>query len=86
MVGFTGSPSHPHWLSPEDAIALLTSAKPSGDVIPEMKQVEITDFLERIEEIQPALENFAIEHSELLLQSHRRVRQITKEGKIRVKP
>lgn len=86
VVGFTGSPSHPHWLSPEDATALLNSAKPSGDVIPGMKQMEIEAFLERIEEIQPALENFAVEHSELLLQSHRRVRQITKEGRIRVKP
>jgi superfamily II DNA or RNA helicase len=86
VVGFTGSPSHPVWLPPEKAMSLLTEANPVADVLPGMKQAEIEDFLERVEELQPALENFATEHSELLLRSHRRVRAITKEGQIRVKP
>jgi hypothetical protein len=86
VVGFTGSPANPVWLSPEQAMLLLETAKPTGDVIAGMKQTEIAEFLGRIEELQPALENFAIAHGELLLQSHRRVRAITKEGQIRVKP
>jgi Helicase conserved C-terminal domain len=86
VVGFTGSPSNPVWLSPEEAMSILISANPVGDVLPGMKLVEIEDFLARIDLLKPALENFAIEHSELLLQSHRRVRALTKEGQIRIKP
>ncbi|WP_414756201.1 helicase-related protein [Anabaena sp. CCY 9910] len=86
VIGFTGSPSSPTWLSQQEATSLLQQAKPVGDVPPAIKQMEITDLLGRLEELQPSLENFANQRTQELLQSHRRVRDITKEGRIRVTP
>jgi hypothetical protein len=48
--------------------------------------MEIADLLGRLEELQPSLENFANQRTQELLQSHQRVRAITKEGRIRVTP
>ncbi|BAY93751.1 MULTISPECIES: helicase-related protein [unclassified Tolypothrix] len=86
VIGFTGSPSSPNWLSQLSATSLLQQAKPVSDVGKAIKQVEIADLLERLEELQPDLEKFAGERAEELLQSHKRVRDITKEGRIRVTP
>ncbi|MCG6133486.1 MAG: DEAD/DEAH box helicase [Nostoc sp. LLA-1] len=86
VIGFTGSPSSPTWLSPEEATSLLQQAKPVNDVAPAIKQMEIADLLGRLEELQPSLENFANQRTQELLQSHQRVRAMTKEGRIRVTP
>lgn len=86
VIGFTGSPSSPTWLSQLEATSLLQQAKPVGDVGQAIKQMEIADLLERIAELQPDLEKFAQQRTQELLQSHRRVRAITKEGRIRVTP
>ncbi|MBD6620898.1 DEAD/DEAH box helicase [Komarekiella sp. 'clone 1'] len=86
VIGFRGSPSSPNWLSPLEATSLLQQAKPVSDVGKAIKQVEIADLLERLEELQPDLEKFAGQRAEELLQSHRRVRVMTQEGRIRVTP
>ncbi|BAY42011.1 helicase domain-containing protein (plasmid) [Nostoc sp. NIES-2111] len=86
VIGFTGSPSSPTWLSQQEATSLLQQAKPVADVPPAIKQMEIADLLARLEELQPSLENFANQRTQELLQSHQRVRAITKEGRIRVTP
>ncbi|MBE9053236.1 DEAD/DEAH box helicase [Nostocales cyanobacterium LEGE 11386] len=86
VIGFTGSPSNPTWLSQLEATSLLQQAKPVSDAAPAIKQMEIADLLERLEELQPDLENFAHQRTQELLQSHRRVRAITQEGRIRVTP
>lgn len=86
VIGFTGSPSSPTWLSQLEATSLLQQAKPVNDAAPAIKQMEISDLLERIEELQPDLENFAHQRTQELLQSHRRVRAITQEGRICVTP
>ncbi|AVH74343.1 helicase-related protein [Nostoc sp. 'Lobaria pulmonaria (5183) cyanobiont'] len=86
VIGFTGSPSSPSWLSQLEATSLLQQAKPVSDVTKAMKQIEIGDLLQRLEELQPDLEKFARERAEELLQSHRRVRTMTQEGRIRVTP
>jgi len=86
VIGFTGSPSSPTWLSQLEATSLLQQAKPVSDAAPAIKQMEISDLLERLEELQPDLENFAHQRTQELLQSHRRVRAITQEGRIRVTP
>jgi len=86
VVGFTGSPSNPIWLSPQQAIPLLQQATPVSDVPQAMKQMELQELLGRITELEPDLELFARERSHELAQSHRRVRAITKEGQIQVKP
>lgn len=86
VLGFTGSPSSPTWLSQLEATSLLQQAKPVSNVAPGIKQMEISDLLVRVEELQPDLENFAHQRTQELLQSHRRVRAITQEGRIRVTP
>jgi superfamily II DNA or RNA helicase len=86
VIGFTGSPSQPKWLEPEIAIALLQQSSPVSDVPKVIKQEEIGELLGDIGELEGDLEKFAIERSHQLSQSHRRVRAITKEGQIIVKP
>ncbi|MBR8833511.1 MAG: SWF/SNF helicase family protein [Stigonema ocellatum SAG 48.90 = DSM 106950] len=86
VVGFTGSPSSPVWLPPQQAMSLLQQATPVSDAPKALKQREITEFLERIDELKDDLEQFARERSHELSQSHKRVRAITKEGAIQVKP
>ncbi|MBD2560246.1 DEAD/DEAH box helicase [Nostoc linckia FACHB-391] len=86
VVGFTGPPSNPIWLTPEDAKSLLEQANPVGDAPLGIKQAEIEELLSKITEIEPDLELFARDRSHSLSQSHRRVRAITQEGQIQVKP
>jgi superfamily II DNA or RNA helicase len=87
VVGFTGSPSHPLWLSPQETTSLLQQATPISDVPQAIKQMELQELLGRITELEPDLELFAGVRSRELSQSHRRVRAITKEGQIlQVKP
>ncbi|GAB4297117.1 MAG: helicase-related protein [Oscillatoriaceae cyanobacterium] len=85
-VAFTGPPSNPIWFSPEESLALLPQITPSGDVAPGIKRLEIEELLGRIDEISSELELFARQRAHALSQSHRRVRAITKEGQIQVKP
>ncbi|AFZ11467.1 AAA ATPase [Crinalium epipsammum PCC 9333] len=86
VVGFTNPPSNPIWLAPNEAISLLRTSQPVGDRPLAIKQIEVSELLGRIGELQPDLELFAKERSLALSQSHRRVRAITKEGQIKVKP
>jgi len=48
--------------------------------------MEIEELLGRLGEVQGEVEFLAQQRSQSLSQSHRRVRAITKEGQIRVKP
>ncbi|MHC5729080.1 MAG: DEAD/DEAH box helicase family protein [Nostoc sp.] len=86
VVGFTGAPSNPIWLTPENAKSLLEQANPVGDAPLAIKQAEIEEVLSKITDLESDLELFARERSHSLSQSHRRVRAITQEGQIQVKP
>jgi hypothetical protein len=86
VIGFIGPPSAPVWLPPQEAQALLQTANPVGDISLGMKKEEITELLDRIHELQDDLEKFARQRSHSLLQSHQRVRKITKEGAVKVIP
>lgn len=86
VVGFTGPPSNPIWLSLEEATSLMQSAQAVEDVGKAVKQMEVEKILGRLEELQGDLALFAQQRAQTLVQSHRRVRTITKEGQIRVKP
>ena len=86
VAGFTGSPSAPLWLEPEEAAQLLQQAEPTGDIPLAMKRLEIEELLGRLDGLQEELNDLAQQRANALLQSHRRVRSITKEGQIRVKP
>jgi len=86
VMGFTGPPSNPLWLTREEALSLLRQAEPVGDRPLAMKQMEISELLNCVGELESDLELKAKERSQALSQSHRRVRSITKEGQIKVKP
>jgi superfamily II DNA or RNA helicase len=86
VIGFTGSPSDPKWLEVEIASELLQQAKPVSDSPKALKIDEIRELIEDISGLEVDLEGFAKERSQKLSQSHRRVRAITKEGQIIVKP
>jgi len=86
VIGFTGSPYQPNWLEPETARELLQQAQPVSDAPKALKQEEIEELLEDISELERDLEEFAFSRSQSLSQSHKRVRAITKEGAVKVKP
>ncbi len=86
VAGFTGPPSDPLWLEPQVAMNLLTQAEPVDDKPLVFKQLQLTNLLERLDELSGELELLAQQRSHALSQSHRRVRAITKEGQVRVKP
>lgn len=86
VAGFTGSPSNPLWLETEEALSLLHKVEPVGDMPLPLKRMEIQELLDRLDELKEELEFIAEARSQILSQSHRRVRNITKEGQVRVKP
>lgn len=86
VAGFTGSPSNPLWLETEEALSLLQKVEPVGDLPMALKRMEIQELLDRTDELKEELEFLAEARSQILSQSHRRVRAMTKEGQVRVKP
>lgn len=86
VAGFTGPPSNPLWLEAEEAQHLLQQAEPVGDIAPALKRMEIEELLDSLSSLEEELETIARGRSQALAQSHRRVRKITKEGQVRVKP
>ena len=85
-MGFTNSPANPIWLETEEALELLKKAKPVGDRPIGIKQMEIEDLLNRLDELTTEFSIFANTRSQALSQSHRRVRALTKEVQVKVKP
>jgi superfamily II DNA or RNA helicase len=85
VVGFTGSTADPLWLEPDVAQALMHQARPVAERPMALKQSELGALLERLEELHSDLELFAQQRAQTLVQSHRRVRAMTREGAIRVK-
>lgn len=86
VVGFTGPPSQPRWLSPEDSMLLLERANAVSTVPKMIQQEEVSELLSSLDEIQEHLNDFAEEIAQDLMESHKRVRKITKEGAVRVTP
>ena len=50
------------------------------------KKLRMERLLSHLPDLQSALNTFAEERAEALLESHRRVRAITKKGQVKVKP
>jgi len=74
VTGFTGSPTAPTWIAPEEAEALLAS-KPSANIDPGQRVDFIARVVDQAELIAPALEAQAARRAEELAESHRRVRR-----------
>jgi hypothetical protein len=86
LVGFTGSPADPQWLELDQARLMLQTVQPSGDLPPTFKAREVQMLLEQLDEMQGDLGVIAQERAEVLAQSHKRVRSITYEGTLHIKP
>lgn len=86
VAGFTGPPSNPLWLYPDEAQPLLREVEPVGDIAPALKQREIAELVDSLGKLDEELEAIAQMRGQALGQSHRRVRNITKEGQVKVKP
>jgi superfamily II DNA or RNA helicase len=86
VAGFTGPPSSPLWLEPEEAAELLRKAEPVGDIPMALKREDLRDLLQSLDGLTEELEGMAQTKSHDLMQSHRRVRAITNEGQVKVKP
>lgn len=86
VAGFIGPPSDPLWLESETAQQLLQQAEPVDDIAPALKRMEMNDLIRSLDDLEDELTVIAQGHAQALAQSHRRVRSITKEGSVRVKP
>ena len=84
--GFTGSPANANWLSAEESLDLLNSCEPVGNLPIENKRNRINLILDHLKDLQPNLEMIAQERAQVLAASHHRVRELTKAGKVKVKP
>ncbi len=84
--GFTGAFSDPQWLSQEETLELMTKVEPTGDFSFARKQLSMERLLSSLSDLEVCLNQFAEERAEALKDSHRRVRAITKEGQVKVKP
>jgi len=82
---FTGSFDNPQWLSPEATQQLWATAKPTKDYPLARQQITLEQKLTAFPDLEPALMAIAVEQAKQLEVSHRRVRQITKEGRVTVK-
>jgi hypothetical protein len=78
--GFTGTPDRPQWLSASETLALLDNSVPTGDIPHGEKQEWIERVIDRLQDLTPSLTTIADERAETLLESHRRVRRLTREG------
>lgn len=86
IAGFTGPPSQPQWLDAGEAQRLIRQAEPVRNAIPYLQREAIQGLLDSLGELEDDLHRIAQERSDNLARSHRRVRNITKEGQIRVQP
>ncbi|MGK7949962.1 MAG: helicase-related protein [Xenococcaceae cyanobacterium] len=84
--GFTGLPSNPQWLSQEETLELMAKAEPTDDLPLARKQLTVERLLSYLSDLNTDLKDIAHERAEALKDSHRRVRAITKEGQVKVKP
>ncbi|MDJ0576345.1 MAG: helicase-related protein [Xenococcaceae cyanobacterium MO_234.B1] len=84
--GFTGSSSNPQWLSQEATLELMAKVEPTDDLPFARKQLTMEQLLYRLSDLDTDFKDIAHERAEALKESHRRVRAITKEGQVKVKP
>jgi superfamily II DNA or RNA helicase len=86
VTGFTGSPTNPNWIDDLTALELLETAEATSEYPIARKKDTLQRLRSRLDELQPELNRIAQQRAEQLSASHRRVRQITNEGSVKVKP
>ncbi len=87
VYGFSGTPSNLNWLSPEEVLELWETVEPVGqDFKLERKRMALNLWLSCLGDLEGDLEKIAVERANNLSDSVRRLRAITKEERVRVKP
>jgi hypothetical protein len=86
VAGFEGRPSNLVWIDEARARSLLDEAQPAGPGSREEARERLAEALAWVDDIEPDLRNIADEQATELLLSHRRVRAVTHEGRVSVKP
>jgi superfamily II DNA or RNA helicase len=84
--GFRGRPDAIEPLDDAEAIRLLEAAEPSGNVTPEERAHLLADAVGWLPTLEPQLAGLAGVRADRLREAHRRVRRITREGRLAVKP
>jgi hypothetical protein len=74
------------WLVEDEAKRLLETAEPSSNITPEERKRLVGETTGWLRELIPQFDLIAHERAQRLLAAHRRVRRITREGGLTVKP
>ncbi len=86
VYGYCGSPPNIEALESTEVAMLMEGATPTGNISAEMKAEVLTDAVAAWDGLQPEIETLLTERAERLTESHRRIRSITKSGRIRIEP
>jgi hypothetical protein len=81
-LAFEGSPENAEWLDPELAEELLT-AEPDENTHPQQAADFVRQVIDSFEHIAPILDDIAIQRGDELLESHKRVRQASRQRGVR---
>lgn len=85
-IAFTGQPSSPKWLEPDEAKKLLDIA-PSGNLPVSLVKQQLQHFVAGIEAMRPKLDDISNERAEALKDAHTRIRKSAKiTGTVGVTP
>ncbi len=77
IVAFTGAPESAEWI-PSDQVAELLQTPPDANISSQQAADFVSKVVEGYSHLQPAIERFAIQRGDSILQSHVRVREAAK--------
>ena len=84
--GFTGVIGDHEWLSPEESLRLFMECEPTGDFPLGRRKMTLDRILGQLDDLNNDLEAIALERGQVLADSHKRVRAMTKETPVKVVP
>lgn len=74
------------WLEPEEALRLLETAEPDANISAIEREQVLAEPLGTLDQLGAHFERLAGERAAHLAEAHQRVRRLTREGKVTVKP
>ena len=76
-IAFEGSPENAQWVDSE-RIEQLMDTMPEQNITPDRATSFLQRVIESYDKISPHIDEFAVEHGKALLESHRRVRDVSR--------
>ncbi|PDW04557.1 helicase-related protein [Candidatus Viridilinea mediisalina] len=86
VVGFSGQPAAPAWLSQPDALALLEQTQPAANLTRDERSMALNAARAELPALADELGNIAEARAAKLREAHLRVRTQTGGGSVRVRP